>query len=136
MINSETFFDTNILLYLLSSDSLKADKAEAILQNSGIISVQVLNEITNVTRKKLSMLWPEVNEVLSLICSICRIEPLTLETHQLGKKIAEQYGISVYDSMICASAVIAGCKTLYSEDMHHGLLINKQVKICNPFLST
>ncbi|MEE8398614.1 MAG: PIN domain-containing protein [Desulfobacterales bacterium] len=45
MPGSKVFIDTNVLLYLLSSDTDKADRAEAILQTGGVISVQVLNEM-------------------------------------------------------------------------------------------
>jgi len=40
---AERFFDTNVLLYLLSVDQNKADRAEAELTAGGSVSVQVLN---------------------------------------------------------------------------------------------
>ena len=43
-----SFFDSNVLVYLASGDSSKADRAEAMLRDGGAISVQVLNEIANV----------------------------------------------------------------------------------------
>jgi len=95
--------------------------------------VQVLNELANVALRKLSMPWPEINEVLSLVRSVCPVEPLTVETHDGGRRVAERYQLSVYDSMIVAAALIAGCNTLYSEDMQDGLLIDKQLHILNPF---
>ncbi len=133
MPNSKAFIDTNVLLYLLSSDIVKADQAESVLHSGGLISVQVLNEITNVARRKLDMSWKEINEILNLIQSICHTEPLTTKTHNRGRLIAERYRLSVYDSMIVASALIAKCEILYSEDMQHGLLIDAQLRINNPF---
>lgn len=129
----KAFIESNILLYLLSADADKADRAEEIVRAGGLISVQVLNEITNVARRKLAMSWVEINEVLALIRSICPTEPLTIETHDRGRLVAERYGISVYDAIIVAAALLAGCKTLYSEDMQDGLLIDHQLHICNPF---
>ncbi len=129
----KAFIDTNILLYLLSSDTDKADRAEIIVQAGGLISVQVLNEIANVAHRKLAMSWIEINEVLALIQSMCPTKPLTIETHDRGKLIAERYGLSVYDAMIVAAALLAGCETLYSEDMQDGQLISHQLRICNPF---
>ena len=130
----KTFIDTNILLYLLSADAGKANRAEAIVRAGGLISVQVLNEIANVARRKLVMPSVEINEVLSLIRSICPTEPLTVETHDRGMLIAERYGLSVYDAMIVAAALLAGCETLYSEDMQDELLIDHQLQIFNPFI--
>ena len=133
MPETKVFIDTNILLYLLSEDSNKADRAETIVQAGGTISVQVLNELANVTHRKLAMSWMEINELLSLIRSLCSIEPLTIETHDMGILIAERYKLSVYDAMIVAAALIVGCETLYSEDMQDGLLIDNPLRICNPF---
>ena len=129
----KAFIDSNILLYLLSADADKANRAEEIVRAGGLISVQVLNEITNVARRKLAMSWVEINEVLALIRSICPTDPLTIETHDRGRLVAERYGLRVYDAMIVAAALLAGCKKLYSEDMQDGLLIDHQLHICNPF---
>ena len=116
-----------------SADTERADQAEAVVRAGGLISVQVLNEITNVMRRKLSMSWTEINEVMALIRSICPAEPLTVEIHDRSRLVAEQYRLNVYDAMIVAAALITGCETLYSEDMQDGLLIDHQLRICNPF---
>lgn len=133
MSETKAFIDTNVLLYLLSSNVEKADQVESILQLGGIISVQVLNELVNVARRKLTLPWADINEFLALIRSLCLIEPLTIETHSKGLYIAERYGFSVYDSMIVAAALIAGCQILYSEDMQGGQRIDDQLQISNPF---
>ena len=133
MPGSRAFIDTNVLLYLLSTDADKADRAEAILQTGGLISVQVLNEMANVALRKLAMPWEEINELLSLIRAVCHVEPLTVETHDKGRHVAERYKLSVYDAMIAASALLGECEILYSEDMQHGLLIDGQLRIRNPF---
>ena len=63
---SGDFFDTNVLLYLLSGDAAKADRAEALVRKGGRISVQVMNEAANVMRRKLRMSWRETREFLAL----------------------------------------------------------------------
>ena len=65
---------------------------------------------------------------------MCPVEPLTLETHARGRLVAERYGLSVYDAMIVASALLAECDILYSEDMQDGLLIDQRLRIRNPFV--
>jgi predicted nucleic acid-binding protein len=131
--DSLVFIDTNVLIYLLSADPKKADLAEAVVRTGSLVSVQVLNEMTNIMRRKLAMSWEEINEVITIIRSICTIEPLTIDTHDRGRLIAKRYGFSVYDSMIVASALLAGCKTLYSEDLQHGQLLEQQLRVSNPF---
>jgi predicted nucleic acid-binding protein len=133
MAEAKTFIDTKVLLYLLSSDVTKADRAETVLRSGGLISVQVLNEIANVARRKLAMAWVDINELMTLIRSLCPVESLTVEMHERGRQVAERYGLSVYDAMIAAAALVSGCETLYSEDMQDGLLIDQQLRIRNPF---
>jgi predicted nucleic acid-binding protein len=133
MSAKRAFIDTNILLYLFSVDTERANQAEAVVKQGGLISVQVLNEMANVAIRKLAMPWQEVNEILDLIRSLCTIEPLTIETHDMGRRVAERYKLSVHDAMIVASAKLAGCEILYTEDMHDGLLVAKQLRILNPF---
>ncbi len=77
--------------------------------------------------------WSEIDDFLELLRAICRVEPITIATHDLGRQIAERYQLSVYDAMIAASALLAGCDTLYSEDMHAGLRIEDRLTVVNPF---
>jgi predicted nucleic acid-binding protein len=128
-----SFFDTNILLYIASGDAVKADRAEAILDRGGTISVQVLNELTNVARRKMRMSWPEIHAFLSMLRGVLTVQPITIDTHETGLAIAERYNLSTYDAMIAASALHAGCDTLWSEDMQHGIAFDEGLRIVNPF---
>lgn len=129
----ESFFDTSVLLYLLSADAEKADRAEELLERSGAISVQVLNEFTVVAIRKLGLSFAEVREVLGTIRAVCVTHPLTIEHHDKASEIAERYGFSFYDSVIVASALLADCKILYSEDLQHQQVIEKRLTVINPF---
>lgn len=133
MAAAKAFIDSNVILYLLSKDTKKADAAEAVLRAGGLISVQVLNEIANVALRKNGMSWAETNQFLALICSLCAVESLTVETHDRGRDVAGRYGLCVYDSMIVAAALLAGCTVLYSEDMQDGLVVDRQLRVANPF---
>lgn len=133
MKGSEVFFDTNILLYLLSADSDKAERAETLLSERGTISVQVLNEFAAVAARKLGLSYPEIREILGPIRAVCAVEPITLEAHDLGLQIAERYGFSIYDSLIVAAALLADCRKLYSEDLQDGQVIEGTLSIQNPF---
>jgi predicted nucleic acid-binding protein len=96
-------------------------------------SVQVLNEMSNVAIRKHGMSWSHVGTLLEPVRALCRIEPLTEATCDLGAHLAMRYQLSVYDAMIVAAALLAGADTLYSEDMHDGLLIEGRLRIRNPF---
>jgi predicted nucleic acid-binding protein len=130
---SKVFLDSNVVLYLLSEDASKADSAEALLQRRPVISVQVLNEVTHVCVRKLKMGWSEVGQFLALVREFCTIVPLTVEVHDRARELAARHQLSFYDACIVAAAATEGCQTLYSEDMHHGLIIEESLLIRNPF---
>jgi len=136
MKSDKPFFDTNVLLYLLSEDSRKADRAEAIMLKGGMINVQVLNEFSSVASRKLKMTYAEIRDALQIVRAVCQAQVVTIDIHELGLDIAERYGYALYDSMIVSAALQSGCTILYSEDMQHGQIIEGQLRITNPFLDS
>jgi predicted nucleic acid-binding protein len=128
-----SFFDANVLIYAASEDSAKADRTERIIGEGGTISVQALNEIANVARRKMRMSWEETHAFLSLIRRLLLVEPIAIETHETGLALAERYGLSTYDAMIVASALLANCDRLWSDDMQDGQIIEGRLRIANPF---
>ncbi len=127
------FFDTNVLLYLASSDRAKADRAEQLMGEGGTISVQVLNELTNVARRKMRLSWPDTRGFLGLIRAPLPVRAVTIAVHETGLDLAERYAFSPFDAMIAASALEADCDILWSEDMQDGLRIENRLRIANPF---
>ena len=135
MSGADAFLDTSVLLYLLSTDAEKAERAEDLLTRKGVISVQVLNECAAVSLRKRALSLDEVREFLESIRMLCVTRPLTVENHERGLEIAERYGFSLYDSMIVASALEANCRTLYSEDLQDRQVIEKQLRVVDPFVA-
>ena len=133
-MNADAFFDTSVLLYLLSDDVRKAERVETLLGHGGTISVQVLSEFATVARRKAALSWAEVREALGAIRGSCATRALTEETHDRGLDIAERYRFSLYDAMIIAAAQAARCKALYSEDLQHRQVIDGTLTIRNPFV--
>ena len=129
---AKPFIDSNVVLYLFSSDTLKADRAESLLQSGGLISVQVLNEVASVCLRKLKMSWEEIDTVLETLKSTCEVLPVTLASHEKAVVLAQRYRLSLYDANIVANAILGGVKTLLSEDMQSGMLMDG-VTVVNPF---
>jgi predicted nucleic acid-binding protein len=128
----EAFVDSNVLLYLISSDAAKADRAAAILKTGPTISVQVLNEFANVCVRRKALRVPEVREILAVLRLASTVVDVTLGVHEAGLALHERYGFSIYDAMIVAAAAEAGCTALYSEDLEHGQRVGG-LTIRNPF---
>jgi len=95
--------------------------------------VQVLNELTNIARRKMQMSWADTHALLTMLRGLLTVHPLTLETHETGLRLAERYAFSTYDAMIAASALHAGCDTLWSEDKQHEMALDEGLRIVNPF---
>jgi predicted nucleic acid-binding protein len=127
------FFDTNILVYAQQTGQ-KARIAQDMIAQGGCISVQVLNELTNVLHKKLRRSWPEIEDVLSDVGDLLKpATPITAKTHAHGLALARDHGLSFFDALIIASALESGCEQLITEDMQHGRRFGP-LTLHNPFL--
>ena len=127
------FFDTNILVYAFL-DATKRERALEVLSEGGLISIQVLNEFTNVALKKRKRSWPEIETAVGVIrARFPKVILLTVEIHAAAVVLAREHVLSIYDALIVAAALEAGCDTLFSEDMQHQRAFGA-MRIVNPFL--
>ncbi len=131
---TRAFFDTNVLLYAFDSRDPRQPVADEVLAAGGVISVQSLNEFAHVARRKLRWDWDTVQAALAAVRRAASdVVSLTTAIHKHGLDVAESRQLTIYDAMIVAAALHAGCDTLYSEDMHHGLVVEGRLNIVNPF---
>lgn len=84
-------------------------------------------------RKKLGFDWREVDAVIERLLAGLKVVPVTVDTHELGRRVAERYQISFHDAALLASAIIDGCDTSWSRDLHDGLIVSGSLTIRNPF---
>lgn len=128
-----SFLDTNVLVYFAERERTHFIRAAELLEDGGIISVQVLNEFVNVIRHKFKRDWPDIHEALDLIRALAEVRSLDVSSHERALTLAERHNFHIYDATIVAAALEAGCSTLYTEDMHHGLVVEGRLRIVNPF---
>ncbi len=132
-LNRPFAIDSNVAIYAFSEDSRSAP-ARALLESGPRISVQLLNEFANVSRRKARRSWDDITDALTLIESVAEsIRPLDLDVNMLARELILRYNLSFYDCLIVAAALLDRCETLYSEDMQHGLVIDNRLTILNPF---
>jgi predicted nucleic acid-binding protein len=123
--------DTNILDYAHVADRKKF-RAERLLAQGGLISAQVLNEFTSVMHRKIGRSWEDVEEATKDIrATLLNILPLTAQTQ--AQALARMQRLAFCDAPIVASALEAGCDTLWTEDLQDGRLFGALV-VRNPFL--
>ena len=131
---AERFLDTNILICAFAANEPRSARAEALMADGGVIGVQVLNEFTNVARRKLTWDWKQVESALGVIEDLLGpARPLTAAIHAEAVVLARDNRLSFYDALIVAAAADAGCRLVFSEDLQHGRKFGA-VAIENPFL--
>ncbi len=129
----KAFFDTNVLVYSVGEDEEMAALAVARLRDGGVISVQVLNEMVAVLRRKLRQSWEVVNAVLEGVEDLrLEIVPITIDAQRAAVEIASRHDIHIYDATIVACALEAGCDTLWTEDLTDGQRFGG-LTVRNPF---
>jgi predicted nucleic acid-binding protein len=129
------FFDTNIFVYAMAGDP-RGIVARSRLRSGGVISAQVLNEFVRVSRKKLRLDWAIVEAALHEFCALVdEVRAVALSTHEIALSLAKDHGLDIYDALIVAAAIEAGCDRLYSEDLQHGRRFGDCV-VVNPFLES
>jgi predicted nucleic acid-binding protein len=133
-MSDKAFFDSNVLIDAMVSGDSRRERAQQLVAQRGVISVQVLNEFAAVARRKMRMPGEDVIEALDAIRVLFPYPgAITIETHEAALEIAQKYGLGIYDSLIVAAALEAHCSALYSEDLEDGQIINGKLTIRNPF---
>lgn len=127
--------DTNVLVYAFDTDPAKAAVAERLLGGRPFISVQALNELVNVLRRKRALAWPEIAEVVETVSALCRVVDLTLDTHRIALTLVRRYSLSWWDALQLAAALDAGAEEFMTEDLHAGLQVESRLRVVNPFLA-
>lgn len=131
----KVFIDSNIIIYAYSVDEPQklAIARNLLLSYDAILSIQTINEFINVTRRKKLLTNKQLSPIIDDLFSLFTIKPIDQKIIQQALLFVEKYQYSYFDSLMISAALEADCSVLYSEDMHHDHLIEKKLKIINPF---
>ena len=132
-MTSRAFLHANILIYAAVTDNRRSETAAGLLE-CATTSVQAFNEFVDVSRRKLRLEWDKIAASLATFNRLlAEVTPVTSATFAVGFDIARRHQFRIYDSLIVASALEAGCETLFTEDMQHGQIIDRRLTVSNPF---
>lgn len=137
-MKDKIFVDTNIFIYSAVEDHFHLDKrkkAVELIQREDVeilISTQVINEFYAILIKN-GISDAKIQERIYEIVENSVLVNVIFKTIQSAWKIRKQYGFSYWDSLIVASALEGNCSSLYTEDLQNGQIIEKKLKIINPF---
>ena len=135
------FLDTNILLYLHDDADNRKRRiaAHVVLELAGprsfVVSQQVLNEYYNVAtgkpggKERRSLYRDNVRRFRSACTA-----PFDISTAEHAWSLQEITNYHWWDLLIIASASLAGCRYLLTEDMMHGHELGA-LTIVNPFFA-
>jgi predicted nucleic acid-binding protein len=127
------FLDTNVLVYAIGDDA-KAALAQDLMGEPFILSTQALNEFANVSRRKFGLSWSQIEGLLADISETANtIVSIGPEMTGAALRLADSYKLAFYDALMVAAALSAGCSNYYSEDLHHGLVVEEKLTVMNPF---
>ncbi len=131
---SKIAVDTNILLYAL--DDFYPEKQSISIQiiaDRPFFCSQSLSEFTNVCLRRWKFPKAKVAELIKTYLQQCQYVPVTEIMLMSATRLMDKYDFQLFDAIIIASALESGCTILYSEDMNDGQVIEKSLKIVNPF---
>lgn len=136
----DVFLDTNVLIYQIDTrDRRKHAVAERIVREAlsadhACISFQVVQECLNTVLRKAEVRL-EVDDARAwldtVLAPLVRVQS-SLALYRRSLEVQARWQYSLYDSLIVAAALEAGCKRLLSEDLQHGQRI-EGLQIVNPF---
>lgn len=133
------FIDTNVWLYAFieaDNPTKSATARQLIQQVEPVISVQVINEVSINLLKKANFSEEQLRQLIESFYEKYRVIDYIPELLVRASHLRQHYSLSFWDSTIVAAALQARVSVLYSEDMHHTLLVDNQVQIVNPFVAT
>jgi predicted nucleic acid-binding protein len=134
-MKDKVFIDSNILIYSYSKNERDKQKIARTLisENISYISTQVIQEFTNTVTRKFKFSFGDAQKAITECCQNNILHVNTEYTILYACQLAIKYGFSFYDCLILAASLESECVILYSEDMQHGQMIEKKLKIINPF---
>jgi predicted nucleic acid-binding protein len=86
-------------------------------------------------RRKFRRTFRETQDFILSVSPLVSVRPVTFDVSLQGLRLAERYQLSVWDAVIVASALEAGVEVLWTEDLHHGLIVDGSLRVANPFVA-
>ncbi len=132
--NNRGAVDTNVLVHLLDEElTPERRRAAQLLGTRLVVSQPVISEFLNVTRRLLKLPKGEILRRCNEVFARCEIVPISYQTLTFAARLLARYDFQLFDAIIVAAALEAGCDTLYSADFQHNQLVEGRLRLLNPF---
>lgn len=139
-MSDKVFADSNLWLYAFvcrPGEESKHDKARELVEKPVryVVSEQVIAEVSANLLRKAGIEEAHLIRLVESFYGRCQVVTPGLSTHRCAHVLRGRYSLSFWDSLIVATALEAGCDTLLTEDMQHGLVVDDQLTVQNPWLA-
>lgn len=138
-VESPSFVDTNVLVYAADSTFPKKKQVaerlidELITRGTLVSSVQVMQELyVTLTRKARFVRSAEQAWRYLEPFGAFPIYAPDFQALRHAMEVSVRFQLSFWDSLIVVAASRLGAATLYTEDLHDGMIV-LNVQIVNPF---
>ncbi|HWR59698.1 MAG TPA: PIN domain-containing protein [Thermodesulfovibrionales bacterium] len=139
MSDDKVFVDTNVLVYAYDKDAGEKHWVALNIMKDlwrsglGTISTQILQEFFVTLTKKISAPM-DISVVRDTIRRLSKWDVLLIDVDTIirATELQERYKYSFWDSLIIASAIAGGARTILSEDLADGQTL-QGLTIKNPF---
>jgi predicted nucleic acid-binding protein len=134
---AKILLDTNLWVYLYAKNP--SEKYQAIHQivanrfETIVVSTQILGELFNVLTRKNLVSSGDAKTIILEMATTFPILSIDVANVLLALDINSRFQYSYWDSLVIATALLADCQMLYSEDMHHQQVIDGKTQLLNPF---
>lgn len=139
-MSDKVFVDSNLWLYAFvcrPGEESKHIKARELIEKPVryIVSEQVIAEVSANLLRKAGIADDHLMLLVESFYGRYQVVTPGLDLHRRAHGLRGKYSLSFWDSLILAAALEAGCNTLYTEDMQHGLVVEGQLSVLNPLLT-
>jgi predicted nucleic acid-binding protein len=141
-MRGKVFLDTNIFVYSIDASHGESKRQniarqlvkEHIKKESGVISIQVLQEFYQVSTQKIEVPL-STEDALEYLHYMAILETVLPDFNMVVAAIHlhKKHSLSFWDALILQAAKTAGCFQLLSEDLQHGFRLD-DLTVKNPFV--
>ena len=134
--NPRVFVDSNIWLYAFieGSDPQKTAVAKSVVAQPGVVtSVQVINEVSRNLLRKARFTEDRIQNLIDSFYARHEVVAFDQALLRRASELRGQRQFAFWDGLVVAAALAANATILFSEDMHHGLVVENRLRIQNPF---
>jgi predicted nucleic acid-binding protein len=134
------FVDSNVWIYAATQskdnppDPRHATARRLLESIEPCLSVQVVNEVFINLIRKFNFDEGRVQQLIRSFYNKYVVYSINQDILLRASDLRLRYRLSFWDSLIVSVAVFNQCRSLYTEDMGNGIVIDDNLTIINPFL--